>query len=376
MARLLPGGYATLILSELGAEVIKIEGGEGEGSRYIPPFINSESHHHLTINRNKKSVAIDLKSEEGLEIFLHLSENSDCILENFRPGVTARLGIHYEKIQKRNEKIIYCALSGFGQESPYNQLPAFDLNLLAMSGILQLSQKLESGKPSLPGILLADTSASLWTVIAILMGLQERERTGKGRYIDLSMFDGLVSLLTILAGRYFADGDQYPSAAFVGQSAAWNVYETKDGKYVCLAAYDPKFWKRFCESIDREDLIPFDFHNNEKREEVIRTIEGVFRTKTRDDWEIFLQKENIPLSPVKGIEELIQDPHVTFKNLVQTIQTKDDSLFNYVRTPFYFPDKEKQSAPQLGEHTREILLQLGYGQNEVERLIEQKVIKG
>ncbi|WHY83994.1 CaiB/BaiF CoA-transferase family protein [Neobacillus novalis] len=374
LSRLLPGGYATLILSDLGAEVIKIESIDGDPSRDIPPFVGTESHHHLTINRNKKSVALNLKTDEGRQIFYELAASSHCILENFRPGVANKLGISFETIKKLNNKIVYCSLSGFGQDSPYKDLPAFDLNFTSLSGILGMSQQNKHGNPSIQGLLLGDTSASLWTVISIFAGLKEVENTGEATYIDLAMQDGLLSLLTIIAGRYFADGKT--SSDFTGKSAAWNVYKTKDDQYVSLAAYDKYFWKGFCDLVNREDLIPFDFHNIEQRDEIISIIQSIFIQKTRSEWEKLFFNANIPFTPVKGIEELEDDPHIKKKNIIQSYRTSGNQEFKYITTPIYTSTNNQRSAPILGENSRELLLSLGYSESKVTHLLETGIIKG
>ncbi len=373
LSRLLPGGYGTLILADLGAEVIKIESIEGDPSREIPPFVGSESHHHLTINRNKKSVALNLKTDAGRKVFYDLARNSHCILENFRPGVAKKLGIDFEEIDKINNKIVYCSLSAFGQDSPYKELPAFDLNFTALSGILGLSQLNENGNPSIPGLLLADTSASLWTVISILAGLKDVEQNGKSAYIDLAMHDGLLSLLTIIAGRYFADGNI--SSGFTGNSAAWNVYRTKDNKHISLAAYDKYFWKRFCELVNREDLITHDFHNHEQSEEIISIVQSIFIQKKRDEWESQFLHANLPFTPVKSIDELEEDSHIQQKEIFQRYRTKTDKEMKYIKTPIYSSINDKKPAPLLGEDARDLLMSIGYIDTEINSLLENKVIK-
>ncbi len=379
-SRLLPGGFATRILAEMGAEVIKIESMPGgDPSRSIPPFQHGVSHHHLTVNGGKRSLCLNLKEAEGRAVFKDMAAAADIVLENFRPGVAARMGIDYATLSPRNNRLIYCSLSGFGQESPLRDAPGFDLNFLALGGILSLQPPGEGGVPTLPGMLMADLAAGLWTAIAILGALQGRAATGMGQYVDVAMQDTAISLLTILAGRYFVTPDAPPSWDFNGGTAAWNVYATGDGRYLTLTAYDDAFWKRFCRAVGRPDLEPYGFHNTQDRDRVIEEVRSIFRQRSFSEWESLLTENDVCFAPVLSLNEAFRHPHVLARELIQEIEHPTAGKVRQIAHPVKYhgtPTVAMPPAPELGIDTWSILRELGYDDARIGALAAASIIAG
>lgn len=261
LSRLLPGPYCSLLLADLGMEVLKVEEpGQGDYIRKIGPIRRKESAYFLAVNRNKKSMTLDLKMEESKEIFYRLTQSYDIVLESFRPGVMDRLGIGYEELKKRNPHVILCSLSGYGQSGPYRERSGHDINYIGLGGILEITGQ-RNGPPIIPGVQIADIGGGMMAAIAILAAVIHREKTGEGQFLDISMLDGIISWLSVLAGKYFVDENlpQRGNMRITGRYACYQVYQTKDGRYMSLGALEEKFWKNFCEALGREDLIPKQF---------------------------------------------------------------------------------------------------------------------
>jgi len=257
LSRMLPGPFASMMLGDLGAEIIKVEEPRtGDPTRWSLPLIAGQSAAFLQVNRNKKSIAIDLKRDEGREIFLKLAERADVVLDQFRPGVVDRLGVGYAAVSEVNPRIVYCSLTGFGQDGPHRDRSGHDLNYLALSGVLGLTTD-ERGKPVIPGVQVADLAGGMIAAYGIIAALYARERTGRGQFVDVSMYDVMMAMLPVPAAQYFAGatlkvGDKY---GLSGAYPFYNVYETGDGRFMTLGALEPKFWENFCRKAGREDLI-------------------------------------------------------------------------------------------------------------------------
>ncbi|HYV04751.1 MAG TPA: CoA transferase, partial [Blastocatellia bacterium] len=268
LSRMLPGPYCSMMLGDLGAEVIKVEEPKiGDPTRHTRPLVDGQSAAFAQVNRNKKSIAIDLKQPAGRELFLKLAATADCILEQFRPGVVDRLGVGYNKVAEINPRIVYCSLTGFGQDGPHRDRSGHDLNYLALSGVLGLTTD-EKGKPVIPGVQIADLAGGMIAGFAILAALLARERTGQGQYVDVSMFDVMVSMLPIPAAHHFGGRTISVGGKYVlsGAYPFYNVYEASDGKYMTLGALEPKFWANFCRTIGREELIARQFDEGASRD--------------------------------------------------------------------------------------------------------------
>lgn len=366
LTRLIPGGYATLILADLGGEVLKIEDTEsGDYARWMEPAVTGYGIYFHALNRNKKSMKLNLKTEDGKRIFKNLVENGyDVIIEGFRPGVMDRLGIGYSALREISPRVIYCAISGYGQNGPKKDKALHDLNCMAISGILGITGE---DSPPIPGI--ADASSALFSVIAILSAHIARQKNGQGRFIDVSMTEGVVSLFSFHLLKYLVDGKMPESGNtdFTGRFPCYGIYETKDGKYVALAALEEKFWKNFCLVSLREDLIQkqYDESNETKKE-----VEDVFKSKTRRQWEEASEKIDLCLEPVLNFKEAMEHPQLKKRNLFFEIKHRDRRI-PQVRMPFLISGLEetpRNLAPLWGEHTEEVLISLGIDKEEIKSL--------
>lgn len=315
LTNLLPGPFATNILSDLGAEVIKVERPDGgDPVRQMIPGL------YETLNRKKRSVTLDLKTEEGKEQLRKLIRDGDVLIEGFRPGVMDRLGFCRDKVNEINEDIIYCALSGYGQSGPYSTLPGHDLNYLAIAGVLDISGDPNGGPSADGGIQVADLAGSLYATISILGALVNRMRTnGSGAYVDISLMESSLALMSPRIAEYYAR-NQPPKSDFMGRGA-YGAYMTKDGQYISIACVEEKFWEVFCETIGmKEYLLDNLFNSWTKRMEsadiINKRIESIISQKKLSEWlEIFNDKD-LPVSKVNSIEDLVNDPHLKYRKSI------------------------------------------------------------
>lgn len=380
LSRLLPGPYCTLMMADYGAEVIKIEEpGKGDYIRWRKPEIKGIGARHLTINRNKKSIELNLKTEEGKEIFKRLAKDADVILESFRPGVMDRLGLGYEEIAKINEGIVYCSLTGYGQTGPYRNLPGHDINFIGYSGILGLIGE-KDGKPIIPGVQIADLGGgALMALSGILMALFYKERTGKGQYVDVSMLDGAVTWLYAAVSDYFASGTipERGNNRLDGHFACYNVYETKDGKYISVGANELKFWKRICELVGKPEWIELHEAPEEVQEQLKKDLADIFKQKEQKEWLTLLAEEETCVGPVNDIQDIFDDPQIIERNLFTEMAHPIAGVIKQIGFPIKFsktPGNIYLHAPVLGEHTEEILKQLNYSNREIENFKEKGII--
>src|SRR5215470_3410220 len=317
LSRLLPGPYCSMMLADLGAEVIKIEEIKGDPTRMSPPRVDGKSYSFEQVNRNKKSIALNLKSSEGRDVFRRLAAKADVILEQFRPGVVARLGVDYETISAENPLIVYCSLTGFGQDGPHRTRSGHDLNYLALSGVLGLTTD-EAGRPVIPGVQVADIAGGMIAAFGILAALLARERTGRGQLVDVSMFDVMLSMLPVPASQHFAGRDLGVGAkyALTGAYPFYNVYETADGRYMSLGALEPKFWAGFCSRVGREDLIGRQFDEGGRREELFAEVRAIFKSKTQDEWVEFMRDADACCEPVLSLAEAFAHAQTRAREMV------------------------------------------------------------
>lgn len=380
LSRLLPGPYCTLMMADYGAEVIKIEEpGNGDYIRWRKPAIEGIGARHLTINRNKKSVELNLKTEEGKEIFKKMAAEADVILESFRPGVMDRLGIGYEEISKINEGIVYCSLTGYGQTGPYRNLPGHDINYIGYSGILGLIGE-KDGKPVVPGVQIADLGGgALMALSGICMALFHKQRTGKGQYIDVSMMDGAVTWLYAAASDYFASGKvpQRGSNRLDGHFAFYNVYETKDHKYLSVGASEEKFWKRICELIGKPEWTPLHEGPEEVQQQLKKDLTELFKQKDQQEWLNLLALEDTCVGPVNDIDQIFSDPQIIERELFKMMDHPIAGNIKQIGFPIKFshtPGNIHSHAPILGEHTEEMLLELGFSNEDINSYRNKGVI--
>jgi crotonobetainyl-CoA:carnitine CoA-transferase CaiB-like acyl-CoA transferase len=378
LSRLNPGGYCTMLLADLGAEVLKVEQpGRGDYMRTTPPLISGQSSMFLTLNRNKKSLILNLKSEKGKEILLRLLDRYDILVESFRPGVTKRLGIDYETLARSHPKLIYCPITGYGQDGPYRDLVGHDINYLALAGVLSLTGK-RDGPPIVPGITIADIAGSMFATIGIMTAIISRQNTGMGQLVDVSMFDGVVSWLTIQAARYFAEGKSLERETWpAGGEAFYDVYETKDKKYVSVGAAEEKFWQNLCQSLGAEELSRYKPSIGKKEPEAHLRLSEVFKSKTRDEWTALLMTKDVCLTPVKTLDEVFTDPHVRHRKLVYDMDYPMLGIIKQLAFPIKFSEIQtdlRNPPPSLGQHTDLILSELGFSETQVKQFRAEGVV--
>jgi crotonobetainyl-CoA:carnitine CoA-transferase CaiB-like acyl-CoA transferase len=379
LSRLLPGPYCSMLLADMGAEVVKVEEpGIGDYIRASAPFIKGESSGYLVLNRNKKSLSLNLKNDEGRKIFYKLAEESDILLEGFRPGVTERLGIDYESIKEANDRIIYVSLTGYGQNGPYKKVIGHDINYQALAGILSLTGS-SGGTIDLPGIQIGDIAGGMFAALGILSSIITRDKTGKGQWVDVAMLDGLISWLTIHAGVFFAEKRVRPrgEGKLWGRYGCYQVYETKDRKYISIGALEQKFWKNLCIKLERPDLIDHQFDEGEKRVEILSFLKDTFLSRTRAEWIDQFKDADICFSPVHDLKEVFSDPHARSREMVTGINHPRCGTIKQIGFPIKFSgvtQNEMEPPALLGQHTEEILLDLGYSRKKILELRANKTI--
>lgn len=382
LSRILTGPYCSMMLADLGAEVIKIERpGAGDDTRtWGPPFVDGESAYFLSINRNKRSITLNLKEPEAREIFLKLAVEADVVLENFRPGTADRLGVGYETVSETNPGIVYCSISGFGQDGPYRDRPGYDLILQGMSGLMSITGSEEISEPVRVGVAVADIGAGMWAAYAITAALLHRNKTGEGQFIDVSLLEGQIAWLTYMAGNFFATGEQPPKRANAHPNIVpYQSFETSDG-YINIAVGNENLYRRFCDVIGLDPEDPR-FATNadrvENREELVELIESVLQEKSSDFWLAEFQQAGIPCGPIYGLEEVFSDPHVLHRNMLVNMEHPTAGEVSMTGLPMKFsetPGEVETPPPLLGEHTADVLAELGYSAEAVEELREKGVI--
>ena len=376
LSRMLPGPYCSMMLADLGAEVIKVEEPKiGDPTRKSPPMIDGDSAPFNQVNRNKKSIAIDLKQAQGRNILLKLASTADCVLEQFRPGVVDRLGINYAAVAEVNPRIVYCSLTGFGQNGPHRERSGHDLNYLALSGVLGLTTD-ERGKPVIPGVQVADLAGGMIAAFAILAALLARERTGRGQYVDVSMFDVMLSMLPIPAAHHFA-GNTIPVGGKYVLSGAYpfyNVYETGDGKFMTLGALEPKFWANFCRKIEREDLVSRQFDSAERRASLFEDVRAIFKSRAQSEWVELMRDADCCCEPVLSMSEAFEHAQTRAREMVREVKGSNIKQLGFSYKMSDTPPRETCRAPTLGEHTAELLAAAGVSEEERTRLSEAGII--
>ena len=381
LSRLLPGPYCSMVLGDLGAEVLKIEDPkQGDYMRSWGPRIGKESALFLMLNRNKKSLGLNLKTQKGRSIFMTLARQYDVVLEGFRPGVMERLGVGYETLKKENPGLVYCAITGYGYTGPYRDRAGHDLNYLSLAGVLGTIGH-QGGPPVIPGIQIADIGGgALLAALAILSACIARQRTGKGQFVDVSMLDGSFAWLPIAFGELSAQGTEpEPGNSFLtGRYACYRVYETRDGRYMGLGALEARFWESFCKAVDREDLIPFQFAEGDEQADLIAEVSGIFKEKTRQEWIDALKHADCCCEPINSVSEAVSHPQIQARDMVLETRHPEAGMLRQIGMPVKFSDTPgavTRHAPAHGEHTAEILRGLGYDDGDLKEMEEEGVIR-
>ena len=383
LGQVIAGNFGGVILADLGAEVIKIEPHSGDTARNatIAP-LQGESAIHLFMNRGKKSVVLDLKDPRGLEMFYALAEQADVVIDNFRPGVMARLGIDHDSLKQRNPDIITSSVTGFGEYGPAKDKSAFDLVVQAYSGHVDITGPAD-GDPARVGIPIADIAGGIYSCISVLAALVGRGLHGNGQHADVAMLDTLVSLLSYDALDHLNSGRKLTRLGTAhAHMVPWQAFRTSDG-YVVVAARDEKFWQNLCDAIDRPDLKddPRSANNSQRvanREYVVGILSAVFLTKSNVEWLAILDEYDIPNAPVNDMEQVFTDPQVLARGMVGTYKHPTLGEIRYPPTPIKWSDWESpnQPAPMLGQHTVEVLTgRLGLDESEVKSLVDEGVVK-
>jgi len=375
LSRLLPGPFCSMLLLHLGAEVIKVEDpSSGDYTRQMPPLVGAEGAYFLALNRGKRSLAVNLKTAEGRGIFLRLAETADVVLESFRPGIADRLGVGYQAVNAVNPRIVYCSLTGYGQDGPYQRRAGHDVNYMALSGLLGLTG-MAGGPPVIPAVQIADLAGGTCAALAIVTALYARERTGRGQYLDVAMLDAVVSWLPLLVAWQAGGGEVARGRLpLSGRFPCYQVYETRDGQFMSLGALEPGFWANFCRLVDREDLIPRQFDGDQATFQEMRAI---FRSRTRDEWVKLLEGVDTCCEPVKSLSEALADPQVRHRGMVKEVPHPAAGAVPQLGSPLRLEDAERVCAlpaPRLGEHTHKVLLELGYAPEEIEALQARGVV--
>jgi crotonobetainyl-CoA:carnitine CoA-transferase CaiB-like acyl-CoA transferase len=369
LSRLFPGPYCSMILADLGAEVLRVEdrrfAAEGPG---MP-----------TVMRNKRHMTLNLKHPQGREIFNRLARGADVLLEGFRPGVTERLGIGYESLKRINGGIIYCSVTGYGQDGPYRDLVGHDINYLSFGGVLGLTGE-AGGKPAIPPIQVADMAAGgMNAALAILAALIARQRTGRGQYLDISMLDGIVAMLPFPASLQWSLG-QKPGRGdtlLSGRYPCYQVYETMEGGFISIGALEPRFWEALCRKIGREDFIPAQFDEGEKRAEIFSFLRETFKKKTREEWMAELKDEDVCVGKILDLEETFRDPQVLARRMVTEFEDPRKGKVRLLSSPLKMSETppEIRTAPAaFGEHTEEVLRELGYDAGQIAEMKKAGVV--
>ena len=384
LTRALAGPFCTLMLGDYGADVIKIEIPEtGDDTRHWgPPFIGDESAYFLSINRNKRSLTLNFKEQEAIKIFLKLVEKADVVVENFTPGVMKRFGLDYEAVKAINPSIIYCSISGFGQDGPYQNRPAYDQIMQGVSGLMSITGE-PDGEPQKVGIAVSDIGAGMWAAFAVMTALHHRSNTGDGQHIDISMLDAQVAWMTYQAAYFFANEEPPKRLGAAHPTLVpYQAFMSQDGKYVNVAVGSERLWERFCEGVDRMDLKddPNFAQNGDRvrnRSTLVPLLQEYFLTQPADYWVDALQAVNVPAGPINDLADVFSDPQILHREMLVEIPHPTLKSIKQTGLPLKFsvtPGAFDKHPPLLGEHNEEILNSLGYSAQDIAGLTNNSVI--
>ena len=387
LTRLLPGGFCSLLLADFGADVVKVEDtGMGDYVRWAPPYYGDEGHQplgtrsalYLALNRGKRSVRLDLKSDAGRDAFLRLARECDVVLESFRPGVLDRLGCGYETLSEANPGIVYCAITGYGQTGPHTARAGHDMNYLGLNGLLGLTGE-PDGRPIQSAGQIADLGGgALMAAFGVMAALRERERSGRGQLVDVSMTDGALSWLAMVAAQYLCDGEvpRRGAGTLNGGIACYLPYEAADGWVTC-GALEPKFWQAFCEGVDRPDLIEHQFAP--PGSDGHARVAEVFRSRSREEWRAFNDEHDAMIEPILDLDEALGSELVREREMVVELDQPELGPVRLLGLPIKLSRTEgdpRRPAPALGEHTEIVLRDAGFSDDQVAALLDSGAAAG
>jgi crotonobetainyl-CoA:carnitine CoA-transferase CaiB-like acyl-CoA transferase len=378
LTQLYPGPLATMVLADMGADVVRLENPSRPDILHsLPPFIGKESAAYLSLNRSKRSLALNTGSEEGRKVFFDLVRTADVVVEQFRPGVLHKIGIGYDQAIPFNPRIIYVSITGFGQDGPYRSRAGHDINYMGLAGLL--SQVKKGGEMVLPGFQTADVVGGAYmSVIACMTALWHRQKTGKGQKVDVSMTDSIMPMLTLQLAQYWgSQGNDEVVNLFDGSFPFYGVYECADGRSVSLGALEPKFWTGFCQMAGKPEWLPLQFPTGDEKRKVREEIAGLFKTKPREEWLKLAEVHDICLSSIHEMEDLETDPQLRARHMIIETEHEGGQKLKGVGIPIKFseskPDKP-EPAPALGQNSMEILKELGYSHERIGDLLGKDIV--
>jgi len=378
LTQLYPGPLATMMLADMGADVVRLEHpSRPDLVHLLPPFVGKHSAAYLSLNRSKRGLALDTGTEQGRHVFFDLVRTADLVVEQFRPGVLDKIGIGYEQATLFNPRIIYVSITGFGQNGPYRKKAGHDINYMALAGLL--SQVKKGEEMALPGFQTADVAGGAYlSVIACMAGLWHRERTGKGQKIDVSMMDGILPLLTLQLAQYWGSRVKEDFVNVLdGSFACYRVYECANGKYVSLAALEPKFWASFCHMVNKPEWLASQFPAGGEIKKVREVVAGLFKTKSREEWVELAEIHDVCLSSVQELEDLERDPQLQARQMILETEHENGLKLKGVGIPIKFSESKPdhpEPAPAVGQDSIEILKEAGYSEERIEELVEKGIV--
>jgi crotonobetainyl-CoA:carnitine CoA-transferase CaiB-like acyl-CoA transferase len=375
LTRLLPGNYCTLLLADLGADVVKVEEPErGDYIRWTPPLIDGEGAAHRALNRGKRSVTVNLKSAEGAGVLRRMAKQADALVESFRPGVLDRLGVGYRALSEENPRLVYCALTGYGQDGPYRDRAGHDINYTGYAGILEATGR-PDGPPILPSVQVGDFGGGMAAAVGVLACLGEAVRTGRGRLVDVSMLDVSLSWTSVLMSWYLAAGEM-PGRGLMplgGGLACYRVYRAGDGRYLAVGALEPQFWRALCARLGVPELVDEQFASPRRQEEMAVRVGQVFASRPRDEWVRDLADMDTCVGPVQSVAEALADPQVRGRGMVAEVGGRQVGPGPAIKVSGLEPEPLR-GAPVLGQHTEEVLRDLGLTPEEIDDLRTARAI--
>ena len=374
LTRLLPGNYCTLLLADLGADVVKVEEpGRGDYIRWTPPRVDGEGAIHRALNLGKRSVTVDLKAPEGAGVLRRLATSADALVESFRPGVLDRLGVGFEDLSRANARLVYCSISGYGQDGPYRDRAGHDINYTGLVGVLDATG-VPGGPPVLPSVQVGDFAGGMAAALGMVATILEAARTGRGRFVDVSMTDVAASWTGVLMSWLLATGTSPERGRMPlgGSLACYRTYRAADGRFLAVGALEPPFWRTLCQRLGVPELI--DAHLDPSRQdEAAERLAEVFATRARDDWVAELAELDTCVGPVNDMSEALRDPQVAARGLVAEVGGAAVGPGPAIRVRGHAPGGMRP-APALGEHTLEVLEEAGVPASEAASLRERGVV--